>query len=299
MSAQNDSAFLRMFLLVIGALVAFTIIIVIAARSVTGDLDENAAGDSRLQAEIERRIAPVGEVAIVDASAGPAPKKTGKEVVTAVCSSCHGTGVLGAPKIGDGAAWKGRMAKAGGVDGLLKSAIAGVGAMPARGGAADLSDEELHDAIVEMLKESNVEVAEADTAAPEAAATEPQASSTAQNPVAAAASGAAKAMSNMMGAARDTVSNMAQAVAPQPAMDLAKGQQVYQAACFACHATGAAGAPKLTDKAAWAPRLAEGLDALYSAALNGKGAMPAKGGRPDLSDDDVKAAVAYMAKQVQ
>ena len=54
---------------------------------------------------------------------------------------------------------------------------------------------------------------------------------------------------------------------------------------------------KLGDKAAWEPRIAQGKDAMYASALNGKGAMPAKGGRADLSDDAVKAAVDYMVAQ--
>lgn len=78
----------------------------------------------------------------------------------------------------------------------------------------------------------------------------------------------------------------------------AEGQKVYQQACFACHATGAAGAPKL-EKSAWTDRLAKGKDTLYNHAINGFNAMPAKGGRADLSDADVKAAVDYMVSEVQ
>ena len=63
---------------------------------------------------------------------------------------------------------------------------------------------------------------------------------------------------------------------------------------MACHATGVAGAPKFGDKAAWAPRLKTGMDALYTAALKGKAAMPAKGGNAALSDAEVKASVDYM-----
>jgi cytochrome c5 len=61
--------------------------------------------------------------------------------------------------------------------------------------------------------------------------------------------------------------------------------------------SGAAGSPKLGDKGAWGPRIAAGMDSLYNNALKGKGGMPPKGGRMELSDDDVKAAVAYMVEQ--
>jgi cytochrome c5 len=77
----------------------------------------------------------------------------------------------------------------------------------------------------------------------------------------------------------------------------AAGKDVYEATCAACHATGAAGAPKLGDKAAWAPRIATGAGALHASALKGKGVMPAKGGNAALSDADVTAAVDYMMGQ--
>lgn len=77
--------------------------------------------------------------------------------------------------------------------------------------------------------------------------------------------------------------------------DAAKGKSVYDTACMACHAAGVAGAPKTGDKAAWAPRLNTGKDALYAAVIKGKGAMPPKGGNASLSDADIKAAVDYMA----
>ena len=81
------------------------------------------------------------------------------------------------------------------------------------------------------------------------------------------------------------------------------GLKTYQTACFACHGTGAAGAPKLGDKAAWKPRLAQGLATLEKHAIEGykgkTGFMPAKGGRADLSDAVVKAAVKYIADQAK
>jgi len=72
------------------------------------------------------------------------------------------------------------------------------------------------------------------------------------------------------------------------------GKKTYDTACMACHATGAANAPKLGDKAAWAPRIKTGTEALYASVLKGKGAMPPKGGNAALPDADVKAAVDYM-----
>lgn len=74
------------------------------------------------------------------------------------------------------------------------------------------------------------------------------------------------------------------------------GKGTYQSACFACHATGAAGAPKVGDKAAWKKRIAQGSKTLLDHAINGFKGMPAKGGNASLSDAAVKAAVEYMVK---
>lgn len=71
-------------------------------------------------------------------------------------------------------------------------------------------------------------------------------------------------------------------------------EAIYNTICKACHETGVAGAPKTGDKAAWAPRLAAGSGALLKSAISGKGGMPARGGAPDLTDDELKAAVAYL-----
>lgn len=75
------------------------------------------------------------------------------------------------------------------------------------------------------------------------------------------------------------------------------GPTVYASVCGACHDTGAAGAPKKGDKAAWAARIATGNEALYKSALGGKNAMPAKGGAANLSDAEVKGAVDYLISQ--
>ena len=90
------------------------------------------------------------------------------------------------------------------------------------------------------------------------------------------------------------------AIAPAAVL-AADGQAVYGKSCTVCHAAGVAGAPKLGDKADWGPRVAQGKDTLYKHAMEGftgaKGQMPARGGNAALSDDDVKAAVDFMADQ--
>lgn len=89
----------------------------------------------------------------------------------------------------------------------------------------------------------------------------------------------------------------------QPAETTLSGPQVYNSACIACHATGAAGAPTTGDQAAWGPRIAKGMEILQGHAINGfqgdTGYMPPKGGRTDLSDDEVVSAVQYIVEQSQ
>ncbi len=71
------------------------------------------------------------------------------------------------------------------------------------------------------------------------------------------------------------------------------GQMIYDNVCAACHSSGAAGAPKL-EAVAWTDRMTGGIDALVTSAINGKGAMPPRGGRADLSDEQMKAVVEFM-----
>jgi len=81
------------------------------------------------------------------------------------------------------------------------------------------------------------------------------------------------------------------------ARTLQTGEAVYKLSCAACHATGAAGAPKIADSGAWGPRIKQGFDTLVQHAVGGFKAMPAKGGNPDLDPVEVARAVAYMANQ--
>ena len=77
------------------------------------------------------------------------------------------------------------------------------------------------------------------------------------------------------------------------------GKAVYDKTCVACHAAGVANAPKLGDKAAWAPRVATGKDALFASVVKGKGAMPPKAGNAKLTDDEIKAAIDHMLAAVK
>jgi cytochrome c5 len=79
--------------------------------------------------------------------------------------------------------------------------------------------------------------------------------------------------------------------------ELQAGDAVYKAVCAACHATGAAGAPKVGDAGAWTARISQGQATLVGNAIKGVRAMPAKGGNPDLDAVEVERAVVYMANQ--
>jgi len=103
--------------------------------------------------------------------------------------------------------------------------------------------------------------------------------------------------------------NSALAIAPAAGAVVAtlamptSGVEVYDQVCGACHLNGIGGAPKSDDRAAWAPRIAQGTATLYKHAIEGytgkNGVMPAKGGRADLSDELVQAAVDHMVSKAQ
>jgi len=103
-------------------------------------------------------------------------------------------------------------------------------------------------------------------------------------------------------AGQDNAALAAPVAATVAAVDL-EGEAAYNQACVACHGAGIAGAPKFGDKAAWAPRIAQGKDTLHQHALQGfqgkNGVMPAKGGRADLTDQSVMNAVDYMVTAAQ
>jgi cytochrome c5 len=101
------------------------------------------------------------------------------------------------------------------------------------------------------------------------------------------------------GMQEETAAEPVAAAGEEAAAGPRSGEQVYQANCIACHGTGAAGAPKMGDAAAWAPRIAKGIDALLVSATNGLNAMPAKGLCMDCSEDELKGAIEYMISKSQ
>lgn len=145
-SESSDTQFFNSFSLVLGVLIAFAIVLFAVARSIGADSQGAAVLLEPLHlAAVQRNIAPFAQVAIagkdnsalaaMSAPAGGAAANvptTGEQAFKEVCSTCHATGVLGAPKIGDHAAWAPRIAQ--GKDTLYKYAISGKGNMPAKGG---------------------------------------------------------------------------------------------------------------------------------------------------------------------
>jgi cytochrome c5 len=275
--------------LVIAVVFAFLVPIVAIILLVTFVASEKqpAAGSEGLTAQaIAERIQPVGKVEVRDAS-DAAAVRTGEQVYTAVCAACHAAGTLNAPKFGDTAAWGPRIAQ--GFQTLLNSALKGKGAMPAQGGG-DFSDVEVGRAVVYMANRAGGKFEEPKVQLQAARA--PTASGT---PAPAAAAGTTEAPTTSA-AVNPTAPTAAVTAAPAAPAGPATGgatPALYTQSCAVCHAAGVAGAPKLGDKAAWAPRIAQGMDTLVGNAVKGKGAMPPKGGT-SASEAELKEVVAYM-----
>ena len=228
-----------------------------------------AAGAVDTEKALAMRIQKVGSVEIRDANRA---LKSGEEVYKAQCTTCHAAGVANAPKFADTEAWAARIKT--GYDALLTSALKGKGAMGAQGGG-DFEDTEIGRAVVYMTNAAGAQFAV--PAAPVAGAPAPAA-----EPVAAPVAVVAAAPVPAVAAATQVV-----AVAAN------NGEALYKQVCTACHAQSVAGSPKFGDKAAWAPRIKTGIDALTASVIKGKGAMPPKGGSA-ASEADIRATVEYM-----
>jgi cytochrome c5 len=260
--------------------------IVLLANYVTAHNKPAAGSDAMAEQAVAARLQKVGAVEIKDLS-DPTSMKTGAQVYAAQCTACHAAGVANAPKLGDAAAWGPRLKS--GYDALLTSALKGKGAMGAQGGG-DFSDYEIGRAVVYMANQAGGTLAEPKFAAPTAAAAgaEAAAPAAATTPTPAAPVAAA---------ATATTATVAAAAPAATHSDAAPA--LYTNVCSACHIAGVANAPKLGDKAAWAPRLAAGVDGLAASVIKGKGAMPPKGGAAAASEEEIKAVVSYMVASVK
>jgi cytochrome c5 len=174
--AKPDRHFINVFSAVIGVLVAIALVLIGISRLVdSGPKGARDTGDPLMQASAHERIKPVGQVAVAGQDnsglairqtavpvAGGAAAPTaavptdGKSVFDVACSACHGTGIAGAPRIGDAAAWAPRIAQ--GMATLEKHAIEGyqgsAGVMPAKGGRTDLPDDAVRAAVEYLTAQS-------------------------------------------------------------------------------------------------------------------------------------------------
>lgn len=242
---------------------------------VTGGKHGDTSEMAKKPESVAERIKPVAAINLKDANA-PKVFQTGEQVFKGLCISCHGApGIATAPKLGDVAAWAQRLKD--GLEGLTRDAIKGnAKGMPAKGGNPDLDDYEVALAVAYMANASGAKFKEPAAPAPMA---KPAETITAAAPAAAA-----------------VVIPPPAAAAPVTASAAgAAGKALYDQACTVCHAAGVANAPKFGDKAAWAPRIATGIDAMTQSVIKGKGAMPPKGTAMAASDADLKAAVTYIA----
>ena len=267
-----------LFTLVSGIVIVIAVIyflIKLAGSGSFGDVAETT------EAATQTRIQPVGQLKLGDGI--PVGERQGDQIFNKICIQCHAADsiVPNAPKFENKGDWAPRIAQ--GFDTLFQHALNGFNAMPAKGGAADLTDQELKRVITYMANKAGGTFPDPDAAAPADAAASGEAAS------APAADAAAPADAPKADAAK--------AEDKGAAAGGVDGKKVYEASCQACHGGAVPGIPHVGKKEDWAPRIKQGKDTLHKHAIEGFNAMPAKGGNGSLSDDEVKAAVDYMANQ--
>lgn len=267
--SDKGYTFGQILLAAVAGVIGIALVLVLWAKvfGVTDAVD--VAEPTAAISQVEENIKPVAVVELAEAGATGATEKTGEEVVKGVCSMCHAAGLMNSPKIGDKGQWQARIAQ--GYETLVKHAIEGIRSMPARGGNPSLTDNEVANAVAYMANQSGANFKEVAPKAAEVA------------PVADAPAAQAKAAEPVV------------VVATAPATKGKCGEEVYKAVCSMCHAAGLLNAPKLGDKAQWEARIKQGYETLVTHANKGIRSMPAKGGNPSLSDDEVAGAVKYMA----
>lgn len=291
MSQEHHESFIKtpkqLIVVILLSFIVPVLVIVLLVKFVDSGTRTGAGVDAMSPAAVEARIQPVARFELRAGGAGAL--RAGAEVYKTQCAACHEAGVAGSPKFGDAAAWGPRIKT--GYAALLNSVLKGKGAMAPQGGG-EFGDLEIGRAIVHMVNAAGGKLEEPKAADGAAAPAQAAAAASTATPAPAAAAPAPAAAAPAAGPAASAPATVAAAAAAAPAAS-GKGKSVYDVACVACHLAGVAGAPKLGDKAAWAPRIATGLDALTASVIKGKGAMPPKAGS-SASDADLRAAVEYM-----
>ena len=158
----HDKAFVATFLAVLAVLVGITVAIAVVANSIDA-IDEGLAPIQVQQTQ--ERLQPVGSVYTDASQVAVAPEpateksevdRSPQQIVDSTCGACHASGVAGAIKFDDTAAWQSRRDAAGGMDGLVQSVLNGKGAMPPKGGDASLSEEQVRAAVEDMLNRAGL-----------------------------------------------------------------------------------------------------------------------------------------------
>lgn len=292
MTESKNNEFLTSIGLVLGLLAIVGLIYFFVFSMAEDGFGKNMERVNESQGEdIAARIKPVMTIDRILGTADPdrgsevasaiVAVKSPKELYAGACMVCHDSGISGSPKLGDTAAWEPRFAT--GMDALMNTALNGKGAMPPKGGSS-YSEDEIRIVIEYMLSEAGL--MEAPSAEVAASAPVPEETAATASPV-----------------VRDTPLDVEMPVVTASVFegpsdkDLAAGEAAYRGACFACHDTGAAGAPMLGDQAQWVARIPAGFEVLLNSAIAGKGGMPPKGGAVYLSDEEVANIVAFMIER--
>lgn len=295
----------QLVVVIIASFVIPIICIVLIVQYVANNKTVGVGSNAQSPEAIAARLRPVADEGFVfkDANA-PKQLQAGVDIYKTTCAACHDSGAAGAPKTGDAAGWTARLAK--GYDKLVANAIKGIGAMPAKGGNPDLDDVEVARAVVYMANLSGAKYKEPEVKQPAPTVAQAGSPTDADIPQGAQVASATEPISSspttqaMQAIIPGNQANPDPAAVPAAANKVSAdaGKKLYDTACAACHNTGAAGAPKVGDKAAWAPRLKKGADTLHTNAIKGIGAMPPKGGS-SAPDAEIKAAVDYMIGTVK
>ncbi len=256
--SHKDYVFIKVVIGVLLGLVVFTIAIIILANSV-GRLEQESVGSTRYGSEstVEERIQPVGKVRV----AGQAPPETAAPAAAAPAERSGAEIVQAACAA----------CHTTGVAGAPKTGVAEDWTARAAQGMPVLLDRAINGYKGMPAKGGNPTLSDEDVKKAVIYMLEQVGASTAGTAAAAPAQ-----------------------VSAAPAAG--EGEKVYNTACAMCHTTGAAGAPRVGDTGVWGTRIAQGMDVLNEHAIKGFQAMPPKGGRLDLSDGAVVAAVAYMVE---